>query len=128
MPVPQPDPGLLLCQVRFGPDRPGPRPVHTVCQYAGVEEEYNKAGKLVCPKCQQVLRTTGQDFTSMGVLRKCRDCGEVFGHPAIKWRCLKCGAVVPEDKALEVDAYTYTLTKKEEVRLTLTFEMNHKPG
>ncbi len=101
--------------------------VHTACQYAGVEEEYGQAGKMICPKCQQELRTTGQDFTSMGVLRKCRDCGEVFGHPAIKWRCLKCGAVVPEDKALEVDAYTYTLTKREEVRLSLTFEMNHKP-
>ncbi len=102
--------------------------VHTVCQHAGVEEEFaNKNGKLVCPKCQQELRTSGQDFTSMGVLRKCRDCGEVFGHPAIKWRCLKCGSVVPEDKALEIDAYTYALTKKEEVRLTLTFEMNHKP-
>ncbi len=101
--------------------------VHSVCQYAGVEEEYTKAGRLECPKCQQELRATGQDYTSMGVLRKCRDCAEVFGHPAIKWRCLKCAAVVPEDKVLEVDAHTYTLTKKEEVRLTLTFEMNHKP-
>jgi hypothetical protein len=101
--------------------------VHTVCQYAGVEEEFTRSGKMVCPKCYQELRTSGQDFTSLGVLRKCRDCGEVFGHPAIKWRCLKCGTVVPEDKALEVDAYTYALTKKEEVRLMLTFEMNHKP-
>jgi hypothetical protein len=101
--------------------------VHTVCQYAGVEEEFTRSGKQVCPKCYQELRTSGQDFTSLGVLRKCRDCGEVFGHPAIKWRCLKCGAVVPEDKALEVDAYTYALTKKEDMRLMLTFEMNHKP-
>jgi hypothetical protein len=101
--------------------------VHTACQYAGVEEEFTRSGKQVCPKCYQELRTSGQDFTSLGVLRKCRDCGEVFGHPAIKWRCLKCGAVVPEDKALEVDAYTYALTKKEDMRLMLTFEMNHKP-
>jgi general secretion pathway protein E len=92
-----------------------------------VEEEFTRSGKQVCPKCYQELRTSGQDFTSLGVLRKCRDCGEVFGHPAIKWRCLKCGTVVPEDKALEVDAYTYALTKKEDMRLMLTFEMNHKP-
>ena len=101
--------------------------VHTVCQYAGVEEEFTRSGKQVCPKCYQELRSTGQDFTSLGVLRKCRDCGEVFGHPAIKWRCLKCGVIVPEEKAMEVDAYTYALTKKEDMRLTLTFEMNHKP-
>jgi hypothetical protein len=100
--------------------------VHAACQYAGVEEEFTRSGKQVCPKCHQELRTLGQDFTSLRALRKCRDCGGVFGFPAIKWRCHKCGAVVPEDKTLEVDAYTYALTKKEEMRLMLTFEMNHK--
>ena len=101
--------------------------VHSVCQYGGVEEEFSRSGKLVCPKCYQELRTGSQDFTSLGVLRKCRDCGEVFGHPAIKWRCLKCGTVVPEDKVMEVDAYTYALTRNEEMRLVLSFELNHKP-
>ncbi len=101
--------------------------VHTVCQYAGVEEEFTRSGKLMCPKCYQELRSANQDFTSLGVLRKCRDCGEVFGHPAIKWRCLKCGNVVSEDKVMEVDAYTYGLSHKEEMRLLLTFELNHKP-
>jgi ribosomal protein S27E len=100
--------------------------VHTVCQYAGVGEEFTRSGKQMCPKCFQELRTSGQDLTSLGVLLKCRGCGEVFEHPAIKWHCLKCGAVVPEDKTLEVDAYTYALTKKEDMRLMLTFEMNHK--
>jgi len=92
-----------------------------------VEEEFTRSGKLMCPKCYQELRSANQDFTSLGVLRKCRDCGEVFGHPAIKWRCLKCGNVVSEDKVMEVDAYTYGLSHKEEMRLLLTFELNHKP-
>lgn len=101
--------------------------VHSACQYGGMEEEFNSNGKLVCPKCYQELRTGSQDFTSLGVLRKCRDCGEVFNHPAIRWRCLKCGNVVPEDKVMEVDAYTYALTKNEDMRLVLAFELNHKP-
>ena len=100
--------------------------VHKACKYAGLEEEFTRSGKRVCPKCHQELRTLGQDFTSLRALRKCRDCGEVFGFPAIKWRCHKCGAVAPEDEMLEVDAYTYALTKKEDMRLMLTFEMNHK--
>jgi hypothetical protein len=103
--------------------------VHTVCQYAGAEEEFTRSGngRQMCPKCYQELWTSGQDRTSLGVLLKCRDCGEVFERPAIKWHCLKCGAVVAENKTPEVDAYTYALTEKEEMRQMLTFEMNHKP-
>ena len=101
--------------------------VHNPCQYSGMEEEFAKGGRLECPKCFQELRALGQDYTSVGVLRKCRDCGEIFGHPAIKWRCLKCFAVTAEDKVLEMDAYAYKLPENDEMRLWLRFELGHKP-
>ena len=101
--------------------------VHSVCEYAGPEEEFGQSGRLTCPRCFQELRVIGQDYNSMGVMRKCRDCQEVFAHPSIKWRCLKCGAVTPEDKVAEVDAYSYSLPENEEMRLWLRFELGHKP-
>jgi len=101
--------------------------VHSVCEYAGAEEEFNQAGRLVCPKCFQEVKVIGQDYTSLGVMRKCRDCNEIFAHPSIKWRCLKCGSVTPEDKVVEVDAHSYGLPEREELRLWLRFELGHKP-
>lgn len=101
--------------------------VHSSCEYAGAEEEFNQSGRLVCPKCSEEVRVIGQDYTSLGIMRKCRDCGEVFAHPSIKWRCLKCSAVTPEDKVAEVDAYSYSLPENEETRLWLRFELGHKP-
>jgi hypothetical protein len=101
--------------------------VHSVCEYAGAEEEFNQSGRLVCPKCYQEVKVIGQDYTSLGVMRKCRDCGEIFAHPSIKWRCLKCTAVTSEDKVVEVDAHSYSLPEREEIRLWLRFELGHKP-
>lgn len=100
---------------------------HSVCQYSGLEDDFNKSGRMVCPKCFQEMRALGQDYSSLGVMRKCRDCGEVFNHPAIKWRCLKCFAVTPEEKVLELDVFAYSLPKDEEMRLWLRFELGHKP-
>ena len=101
--------------------------VHSVCEYAGPEEEFSESGRLTCPKCHQDVRVMGQDYTSMGIMRKCQDCGEIFSHPSIKWRCMKCASVTPEDKVAEVDAYSYSMPAGEEIRLWIRFELAHKP-
>jgi general secretion pathway protein E len=43
------------------------------------------------------------------VLRKCRDCSEIFSSPLVKWRCLKCSSLSTEDEIIEVNIYAYTL-------------------
>jgi hypothetical protein len=70
------------------------------------------------------LRTIGIDYQSLGLLRKCRDCSEIFNMPLIKWNCLKCSSLIPEDKISEVNIYSYSLdeTKKS----WLEFELKPK--
>jgi len=97
---------------------------HLVCKYAGTEDEFFLKGKLVCPKCKQGLYTMGTDYRSLGVLYKCRDCGEIFNQPTINWRCLKCSSVTVAGKITEVDAYSYSLN--EEKRNWLQFELKPK--
>jgi len=97
---------------------------HSACGYVGVEDEFAIKGKYVCPRCKMELRTMGVDYQSRGVLRKCRECGEVFNVPLIKWRCLKCSALVDEDKVDEVNIYSYSLDETK--RNWLEFELQPK--
>jgi len=97
---------------------------HLACGYVGVEEEYSVKGKLVCPKCKLELRSVGGDYLSRGVLRKCRDCSEIFSSPLVKWRCLKCSSLSTEDEIIEVNIYAYTLDEGR--RNWLEFEIQPK--
>jgi hypothetical protein len=97
---------------------------HLACGYVGVEEEYSVKGKLVCPKCKLELRSVGADYLSRGVLRKCRDCSEIFSSPLVKWRCLKCSSLSTEDEIIEVNIYAYTLDEGK--RNWLEFEIQPK--
>ena len=97
---------------------------HLACGYVGVEEEFTVKGKYVCPRCKLELRTVGADYLSRGVLRKCRDCGEIFSAPLVKWRCLKCSSLSTEDEILEVNVHAYTLDEGK--RNWLEFEIHPK--
>jgi len=97
---------------------------HLACGYVGVEDEFATGGRYVCPRCKLELRTMGADYQSRGVLRKCRDCGEIFNVPLIKWRCLKCSSLADEDQILEVNVYSYRLDETK--RNWLEFELRPK--
>jgi len=97
---------------------------HSACGYVGVEDEFAAKGKYICPRCKLELRTLGTDYHSRGVLRKCRDCGEIFNVPLLKWRCLKCSSLANEDAIDEVNIYAYTLDESK--RNWLEFEIQPK--
>jgi len=97
---------------------------HLACKYAGMEDEFFVKGRLACPRCNQEMHALGTDYRSLGVLYKCRDCGELFPQPAIKWSCLKCSSVTPGDKIVELDACSYSLN--EEKRNWIEFELKPK--
>jgi len=97
---------------------------HVACGYVGVEDEFTSKGKYTCPRCKLELRTIGADYRSRGVLRKCRDCGEIFNVPLLKWRCLKCSSLVDEDEIDEVNIYAYSLDETK--RNWLEFELQPK--
>jgi len=98
---------------------------HFICNYVGLEEEFVAKGRYICPKCRQELRTIGVDYQSQGLLRKCRDCGEVFNIPLIRWRCLKCASLTAEDRVTEINIYSYHLN--EDKKSWLEFELKPKP-
>jgi Holliday junction resolvase len=97
---------------------------HFVCGYIGLEDEFIAGGRLVCPKCTTELRKVENDYRSLGLMRKCYACGDVFQIPLIKWRCLKCSSITSEDKVTEVNIYSYSLN--EEKRGWLEFELKSK--
>ena len=97
---------------------------HLACSYVGVEDEFTAKGKYICPRCKLELRTLGTDYQSRGVLRKCRDCGEIFNVPLLKWRCLKCSSLANEDEIDEVNIYAYRLDESK--RNWLEFEIQPK--
>jgi hypothetical protein len=97
---------------------------HLICGYVGLEDEFLAKGRYICPKCKVELRTIGSDYQSLGLLRKCRDCNEVFNIPVIKWRCLKCSSLTAEDKVIEANIYSYTLNEAK--RGWLEFELKPK--
>jgi len=97
---------------------------HLACKYTGIDAEFFVKGRLICPKCSQELRISGTDHRSLGVLYKCRDCGELSPQPSIKWSCLNCSSVTLGDKIGQVDAYSYSLN--EEKRKWIEFELKPK--
>ncbi len=97
---------------------------HELCHYVGVEEDFVGKGGYVCPKCRVELRTAGTDYQSLGLMRKCRSCDEVFNTPQLKWRCLKCSSLTAEDRVAEVHMYSYRLDDAK--RTWLEFELKPK--
>ncbi len=97
---------------------------HFICKYVGIEDEFISKGRYICPRCKVELRIIGTDYQSLGLLRKCRDCDEIFNIPLIKWHCLKCSSLTAEDKVSEVNVYSYSLDEAK--RNWLEFELKPK--
>jgi hypothetical protein len=97
---------------------------HFACKYIGLEDEFVSKGKYICPRCKEELRTIGSDYQSLGLMRKCRNCEEVFSIPVIKWRCIKCSSLTTEDRVSEVNIYSYGLDEAK--RGWLEFELKPK--
>ncbi|MFQ6084817.1 MAG: hypothetical protein ACE5OY_00875 [Candidatus Bathyarchaeia archaeon] len=102
-----------------------------------VDQEENfrtENGRFVCPKCGRELKQIGVDYQRLGLLYRCRDCGEIFGHPdsaksrwrepVNEWRCMKCHSTFSRMELREEDAYAYTLD--EAARDKLLIELRPK--
>lgn len=97
---------------------------HLICKHVGIEDDFLAGGRYVCPKCKVELRTIGMDYQSLGLLRKCHDCEDIFNAPVLKWRCLKCSSLSAEDRVKEVNIYSYSLNETRRSRLE--FEIRPK--
>ena len=98
---------------------------HTACHFVGLEDEFVSRGSYyICPRCGSELRINGGDYQSRGLMSKCQDCYEIFAQPDLQWRCLKCGALTPQDSIQEVNVYSYRFNEAK--REWLEFEARPK--
>jgi len=88
---------------------------HVKCGYMDVEENFNKGGRLTCPKCHEDLKKLEVDYRRAGIWCTCKDCGKSFDIPVTSLFCRGCNLNFTFEDTIIKDAYSYTL--REEARL-----------
>lgn len=87
---------------------------HVKCGYMDVEENFLKAGKLICPKCHDELKKLDADHRKAGIWCVCKDCGKSFDIPVSGLFCRDCLFDFTFEDAVIKDVYSYRL--KEEAK------------
>lgn len=80
---------------------------HTKCGYMDVEKNFNKKGKLVCPKCNKPLEKEDVDHKKAGVWCKCNNCTKNFDIPTPSHFCRKCGTISTFEEVNLRSVYSY---------------------
>jgi len=88
---------------------------HVKCGYMDVEENFNKGGRLTCPKCHEDLKKLEVDYRRAGIWCTCKDCGKSFDIPVTSLFCRGCNLNFTFEDTIIKDVYSYTL--REEARL-----------
>lgn len=106
---------------------------HLPCGHVDRMENFLAVERLVCPKCNRVLRKFGTDYRKLGVIYRCSSCGDSFAEPKKRFMCdgehvfeedeltlreLKSFRVNAERKALvELEAIDFTQLLGEVTRM-----------
>jgi hypothetical protein len=92
---------------------------HVKCGYMDVEENFQKTGKPVCPKCHDELKKLDIDYRRAGIWCTCKECHKSFDIPVTAHFCRDCHANSNFEDAVIKDVYAYSLNEevKEEVSL-----------
>lgn len=85
---------------------------HVKCGYMDVEENFHKAGKLICPKCNGALKKPDVDYRRAGVWCVCKDCGKSFDIPLTGLFCRDCHTNFTFEDAVIRDIYSYRLREE----------------
>jgi transcription elongation factor Elf1 len=92
---------------------------HLDCGHVDLEENFRTDEGRVCPKCGKKVRQIGVDYSRVGALYRCEDCGEKFSEPMNMLRCMRCGATFPQEEAAEKNIYSYTFNEAMKNRILL---------
>ena len=60
---------------------------HLKCGKVGSSDEFLKDEKIICPKCQTMLRDFGIEYRSVGAWYKCNRCNHSFNSPSHSHFC-----------------------------------------
>lgn len=83
---------------------------HFRCAFVGREEEFRRGVGLVCPKCQQNLRSLGKDYEKPTDLHFCRRCDSLFSEPGVHGLCLRCKKRFPQEERVVYDVSEFRCT------------------
>jgi hypothetical protein len=83
---------------------------HFRCAFVGREEEFRKGVGLICPKCQQNLRSLGKDYEKPTDLHFCRHCDSLFSEPGVQGLCLHCKKRFPQEERVAYDVAEFRVT------------------
>jgi hypothetical protein len=59
---------------------------HLPCGYIDFERNFQRNGKLICPKCRKILKAIGVDYRSFTAY-KCLACGAISSTPKQLYKC-----------------------------------------
>lgn len=85
---------------------------HFRCAYQGVESDFKRGDKLICPKCRQELAHFSVDYDKPGSAIICGACNHSSSEPAIGFVCLDCHVHISGDAATSRDVYSYALSEE----------------
>jgi hypothetical protein len=85
---------------------------HIKCGYIGMEKDFIKGNKLVCPGCGESPTKSGVDYRKAGIWCTCNNCKKSFDIPVPTHFCRDCHKVFMFEEATYADAYAYRLTEE----------------
>jgi len=97
---------------------------HYACGYDGFEEEFEKEGSYLCPKCNNELDKLGVDYRKIGAWYKCLDCGDFFGEPLEKLNCFTCNKEFVREDCILQPVWGYEIVKDRLKDVILDIELD----
>ena len=82
---------------------------HVKCGYMGVEENFQKGNKLICPKCHEELKKLDVDYRKAGIWCTCNECSKTFDIPVVSHFCRDCHGNSPFEEITIKEVYIYSL-------------------
>lgn len=98
---------------------------HFNCGHVAFRPNFEREGKLVCPKCHKELRQIGVDYRQVGAWYKC-SAGHVSPNVQLQFICTKCRREFDLDSARLGTHNKYELTEKDKQFITVE-EQKQKP-
>jgi len=95
---------------------------HFECAYVGLEHEFKRGKRFICPKCDKELFHIGVDYDKPSFLFTCNKCQHEFQEALIQSTCFNCKSTFDVDNLILRDIYEYKLTILSENTALFGFE------
>ena len=85
---------------------------HFRCAYIGPESDFIKDERMVCPKCDHMLKHIGIDYDKPSEIHTCKRCNHASQETKMKATCVDCGNENELDQLVTHHIYHFRPTEK----------------